>query len=733
MSVQKTPMFAFNKAVSAKNAMAVSVTIGAMLTYGTCVYAEEGSRVDNASASTVMLPAVKVDGERDENAAYSGSAGQVSESNHAGFLGNKDALDTPFSAISYTDKYIDDVQAMDVIDVISATDASVYTNKVVGENLESYSIRGFSANSNDVTVNGLSGMAPYYRSATQMYERVEVLKGPSAMLNGMAPNGSVGGAINLVTKRAGEEPLTRLTTKYLSDSQLGASLDVSRRFGANKAFGVRVNGAYLDGETSLDDQDNQSGLGSIGLDWRGERVRLSADLYSTQEKVEGPTRGITVASGIEIPSVPDSASQLNPSWAFYDTHTEGAMARGEFDVSDNVMLYAALGANKMDYKGLSASKAEVFNSAGDMETTLGYVADDNERVSMEVGLNSDFKTGNVDHQIATNITHYNEEYNLNALRYSETYTTNIYSPVWGDDPGFDFNTPLLLTTETNLTSFGLADTLSFDQDTYQLTLGARYQEVKTEQTGGMLSTGTKYDESATTPSIAFVAKLSDQVSLYANYIEGLSKGATAPTSADNSGEIFAPYETQQTEIGLKFDQGNFTHTLSVYEIEKPDSYTDTDTNLFGYYGEQRNRGVEWGFFGTPIDTLRLMGGITYLDAKITSSSNANNEGNRASGISKWQAKLGAEWDTSYVDNLTVTANATAMSKRYLGNDNEQSLPGNTVFGLGARYKANISDVPVTLRANIDNVTDKSYWSMAHYNDLALGEGRTLTISAAMDF
>ena len=42
------------------------------------------------------------------------------------------------------------------------------------------------------------------------------------------------------------------------------------------------------------------------------------------------------------------------------------------------------------------------------------------------------------------------------------------------------------------------------------------------------------------------------------------------------------------------DRGEFTHTLSLYEIEKPNSYTDTDTNIFSYAGEQRNRGVEWG-------------------------------------------------------------------------------------------------------------------------------------------
>ena len=33
-------------------------------------------------------------------------------------------------------------------------------------------------------------------------ERVEVFKGPSVLLHGMSPNGSVGGTIDLIPKRA---------------------------------------------------------------------------------------------------------------------------------------------------------------------------------------------------------------------------------------------------------------------------------------------------------------------------------------------------------------------------------------------------------------------------------------------------------------------------------------------------------------------------------------------------
>ncbi|NYR10565.1 TonB-dependent siderophore receptor [Psychrobacter sp. BI730] len=745
------PFFVLNYFVSAKLALLCGAAAGTVFLGMPAAYAQtNGTPVSSTEATdmtitaqnqsteadqdlpTVTLPAITVEADAEENSNYAG--GQVTYTNNMGFLGNKDFLDTPFSAISYTDKFIADQQAVDITDVIAATDPAVYTSGASGESLESYYIRGFASSSNDVTVNGLTGMAPYYRSSPEMFERVEVLKGPSAMLNGMSPNGSIGGSVNLVTKRAGDEPLTQLTTRYLSDSQLGAHVDIGRRFGEDKQFGVRVNGAYREGDSAVDDQEKQAQSAAIALDWRGERARVSADLYTTTDHVDGPTRGVTLASGVDIPSVPDPDTLLNPSWAYFETQTKGAIGRAEFDINDQLTTYASMGVTKWNYDGLSADNAQISNTDGDISTTVGYVGDDNERQSFEVGLNGQFQTGNIGHQIAVNATRYEEKYNLYAARFrGVSVDTNIYDPVWGSRPDLDLNPPLLTATDTELTSYGIADTLSFDQDKYQLTLGARYQQLKTEQTGGMLSTGTKYDENAITPSVALSVKITDQTSLYANYIEGLSKGATAPTDAENAGEIFAPYKTKQKEVGIKIDLGNFSHTLSAYEIEKPNGYTDTDTNIFSYAGAQRNRGVEWGVFGSPAENVRLMGGISYIDAKLTKMNDGVNEGNQAAGVPKWQSKIGVEWDLPLVENLTLTANANAVSKQYLENDNIQSLPGRTIYGVGARYLTSVNDKPLTLRGSVENVMNKAYWTTAHYNDLAIGEPRTFLLSATMDF
>ncbi len=48
---------------------------------------------------------------------------------------------------------------------------------------------------------------------------------------------------------------------------------MGRRLGADKQFGVRFNGAYRDGDGPVGKQRKKVQLGSLALDWRGERAR----------------------------------------------------------------------------------------------------------------------------------------------------------------------------------------------------------------------------------------------------------------------------------------------------------------------------------------------------------------------------------------------------------------------------------------------------------------------------
>lgn len=118
-------------------------------------------------------------------AEYAG--GQVARGARLGMLGNADVMDAPFSITSYTARTIEQQQARSVADLLQANDPSVRVVGGRGDLVDSYTIRGFSVQNADVAFNGLYGLLPFWRVPIEFAERVEVLKGPNALLGGISP------------------------------------------------------------------------------------------------------------------------------------------------------------------------------------------------------------------------------------------------------------------------------------------------------------------------------------------------------------------------------------------------------------------------------------------------------------------------------------------------------------------------------------------------------------------
>ena len=126
-------------------------------------------------------------------------------------LGNRDFMDTPFNVTSYTSALIENQQALTLQQVLE-NDPSVRMTTSAGHIRENFRIRGFPVLGSELALNGMYGLAPDGHVPTEFLERVEVLKGPGALLNGMAPFGAVGGSINLVTKHASDAPITSVSS-----------------------------------------------------------------------------------------------------------------------------------------------------------------------------------------------------------------------------------------------------------------------------------------------------------------------------------------------------------------------------------------------------------------------------------------------------------------------------------------------------------------------------------------
>ncbi|SFC43505.1 TonB-dependent receptor [Massilia yuzhufengensis] len=672
--------------------------------------------------------------------AYAG--GQVARGGRLGLLGNIDIMDTPFNTMNYTQALIQDQQARSVADVVQ-NDPAVRVARGFGNYQELYVIRGFAVNSDDLAYNGLYGMLPRQFVASELLERVEVLRGANSFVNGAAPGGGgIGGAINLLPKRAPNAPLTQVTMGVETGGQAYVATDIARRFGPESRLGVRVNAVRRDGDTAVEREGRELSLYSVGVDYRGRGYRLSADVGHQDHQLTGARPSVTVAAGVPIIAAPDSDSNYAQPWTFSGERDTFGTLRGEVDLPGGAVAWAALGLRSGDEMNILSSATVTAANGNATMSRFDNTREDKVRTG-EIGARTELKTGSVSHKLsATASSFHSESKNAYGMSDFAGFASNIYRPVNVAAPSAGFFTGgvlanPLLTQKSILSSVALADTLGFMDERLLLTVGARHQTIKSfgyDYTTG--APNAQYEESDVTPVAGIVFKPLKGVSVYANYSEALQQGPVASgTDIVNVGEVFAPYVSRQKEIGVKYDGGKLGMTAAVFSTAQPSGYVQD--RRFGLFGEQRNRGLELTVFGTPVRGLRLLGGLTLLDAELRKTAGGLNEGKDAIGVPDTQVNLGAEWDVPGVQGLSLNARGLYTSTQYADAGNTQKLPSWSRLDIGANYATRFMDRNVTLRARVDNVTDKNYWASAGgypgFGYLVQGGPRSVVVSATVDF
>lgn len=668
--------------------------------------------------------------------------GQIAHGGRIGMLGEQKAMDVPFNVIGYTSKLVQDQQAKTIADVVK-NDAGVQAVQGYGNFAETYRIRGFKLDGDDMTMGGLSGVVPRQVMDTQMLERIEVFKGANALVNGAASSG-VGGMINLEPKRAEDIPTTRIGVDYTGDSQVGGSLDLGRRFGDDNQFGARVNLLHREGEGRVDNDNRRTTLASVGLDYRGDRFRSSFDFGYQKKTFHGGEMGIGFAAISEVPKVPSNTKNTGQKWGYSDIENEFGMAKAEYDLTDNWTTYAALGAQHAHEEGTYGAP-KLTNINGDATISRLDTNRIIDSVSGMGGIRGNFDTGAVSHKVNIGYSAQMRS-DATAWRMSNAKTNknvNIYNnhdvslPAY-TSVGGNYHDPL--TTARNRTQGWLfSDTLGFFDDSLLFTAAARHQKVVIRNYSnktGLETTTATFTESRWMPTFGVVYKPWETVSLYANHTEALQPGGNAPNTAKNFGQSIGIAHSKQEEVGVKVDYQRVGGSLSLFQIKKPSGVLDSD----GYYrmdGEQRNRGLELSVFGEPMFGLRLNGSTLWIDPEMTKTKGGLNDGNDAIGVSRFYAVLGAEYDIKPVDGLTATARVNHTGSQYADSANTKKLDSYTTLDLGMRYRMHLNQEQNDLvwRVGVTNVTNEKYWSGVDDTGVYLfqGEPRTLKLSVSYDF
>lgn len=664
--------------------------------------------------------------------AYAG--GQVAQGGRLGLLGNTEARKSPFSVSSHTEKFIRDRQALTASEAL-ALDPSVRATQTTGAPFDSFYIRGFPINENtsgEFAFDGVYGVAPSFRVFTDYAERIEVLKGPSAALTGVAPNGGVGGVINIVPKRAGED-LTRLTVDYGSTARGGGQFDIARRYGTNREWGARFIGSLRGGDTPFDRQSETTGVGAVALDYQGERFRAWLYLLAQSDRFDAPLRPFLLRAGVPVPRAPEGRRNLSQPWEYSDIDDRGGLLRLEYDLSDQITLFNDIGGSRTGVERYFASAPTITNGRGDTTTTPQFYSLGVDRYTVDGGARAKFDTGFVRHAFVVQASLYQEDAARRLPAGRGSYLSNIYNPVL---------VPLIAPTaidsrprlyDSRLTGISVADTMSVFDERILLTLGVRRQGIEANNyTSNVGTLASSYDKSATSPLVGIVVRPWENVSLYGNYIEGLSRGDVAPAAASNFGEILAPYVADQVEAGVKVDWGTLSTTFSAFQITRPIGELSPQRR-FAQTGEQQVNGLEFSVYGEISPQARILGGLTLLDGVLTRTAVTTNVGNTPIGVPRVQLNLGAEWDLPWISGLTLNAAVSYTGRQFIDAANTQALPDWARFDLGLRYTTLLEGRRKTLRANVLNVTGANYWAgVASFGTFFQGAPRTYLLSMSID-
>jgi iron complex outermembrane receptor protein len=504
-----------------------------------------------------------------------------------------------------------------------------------------------------------------------------------------------------------------------------------------------VNAVRRDGGTAVDGEHRELSVLSVGLDYRGDGYRLSADAGHQDHRLDGARPSVTLGAGLAVPAAPDASGNWAQPWTHSNERDTFGTLRAEVDLAHGAVAWAALGARTgHEYNALSL--ATTLDNAGAVQMTRFDNARDDHVRTGEVGVRGELATGGVVHAISASASAFRQaSYNAYGLGDFAGWTSNLYRPVDVAAPAADVFTGGSLaapglTNRAILGSFAVADTLALLDDRLRITVGARRQTIKSDNYDyGTGVQSSHYDASAVTPVAGIVYRPLKALSVYANYSEQLQQGPVAPNTIGllNAGEAFSPFVSRQKEVGVKYDAGKLGMSAAVFTTAQPLGYVEN--NRFGVAGQQRNQGVELSVFGMAAPGLRVLGGLTLLDAEQRRTQGGVNQGKDVIGVPRTQLNLGVDWDVPAAAGLSLNARLLATSRQFADAANTQEVASWTRLDVGANYATRVLERDVTLRARIDNVANRAYWASAGgypgYGYLVLGAPRTVTVSATVDF
>lgn len=577
---------------------------------------------------------------------------------------------------------------------LTLDDTLNYTAGVVGDTF------GFSTRGDFPRVRGLDvpefldniqvlfGFYNNARSDIYTLEQVEILKGPASVLYGQ---GSPGGLVNTVSKRAGRDNLEReVVLDYGNQSRLQAATDVGFKISADGNWTGRFVGVYRDSETQVDFVDDDVLVIAPSVTYQNDRSKITALVNYTDRQGDTAHQFLPLSvsacgnTGVQISEanvcagstgaeVPASRYVGEPQFNTYDTESLSVTLFAEHVLNDVVSFEATARYrdSEADYRQTWVS----FLGAGTPTTApdgsaIGrswYDAPaESEQYAIDARALLQFDTGWLGHEVLVGVNYQDVSTRTEAaFLYALPTTFNVFNPSYGDDPVptnamFDVARGL---AQSDTETVGLYINDQMTVGDFVFTAGLRFDDVEIDN-GSVVQS-----DDAASLSVGALYKTEIGLNPYISYSESFQPiiGTDAITNT-----TLEPQEGEQWELGFKWQpNGTRTYVTAAYfEIEQSNLPNPADLP----FAATQQEGIA-EISGFEIEGQTVIGDL-YIDANFSLLDTQDPDGVKFPSIPEEQ---GSVWVTWRPTSSTLNGFSFGTGARYAG-DNQSNgtafLPAN---------------------------------------------------------
>lgn len=585
-------------------------------------------------------------------------------------------------------------------------------------------------------------------------ERVELLKGTSGIQAGTS---APGGLVNYVVKRPTDEDLREVRLEWTQRASFLGAADLGGRFGADKAFGYRINVAAERLRPLVHDLDGDRQLLAVAGDWRIDRKSLLEAEVEWSQKKQPSQVGFSLLGDV-LPAVPDLRLNLNNQpWTpptKFDALT--GTLRYTRSLAGDWKLVGQLGSQRLkndDYTafpfGCSAEGVfDRFCSDGTFDYyDFRSIGEQRREHAANLELKGKVSAGGMTHDLAFGVLRSEVRNRLPDYAYRVVGTGNVAGTAIVDsDAAFAFADPSQVfpgsRRDERSVELSAHDAIRVN-DRFTAWLGLRHTRIHRSSVSNDGTGATSYSQAITTPWAAASYKLGATTTAYASWGEGV-ESQVVPGNAlvyANAGSVLPALKSRQWEFGVKGARQGLTWQLAWFDIRRPVTNIDYCNSIGaadcigGFDGTEAHRGFEaaaqwatgpWRFGATAM--------LLHARREGSALTPADN-GLRPANVPANVLRAFAAWRVPGVPGLELQGSVSHEGDRAVLPDNSITLPAWTRFDAALRYETQMGRTTATWTLGVDNVTGKRYWRESPYqfSHVYLYPGAPRTVRVGVTF